>query len=409
MQIGTAWHQFLCRIEGEDERSYENPPSSKLNRLGDATVMPEILFGDSSRFPREGVMQLTHVNPERIVTALIVAAFIAGCAPTSQLPTVDEGLARAEAHKQRMEATAAHVENLRRLHDVSFHILKSNVELCGKKVRHFGGYAGFTLDQMDKEWRDSMRLQFGVGNRVTIFGVGRDSPAQRAGLRPRDKIHRVNGTDIGTGKRAFQRLGKALKKNGSNPTDLTIDRDGQSLELTITPVLSCDYPVVIVQDDRVNAYADGTKVAISAGMIRFTESDDELALIIGHELAHNTRGHIDAKRGNVLLGGIIGALATGLTGVRMTDIGQQAGAAAFSQEFEAEADYVGVYHAARAGYTVEKAAEFWRRMARIHPQAINLAGSTHPSTAKRFLAVQAASSEVERKRVAGQPLIPEER
>ena len=85
----------------------------------------------------------------------------------------------------------------------------------------------------------------------------------------------------------------------------------------------------------------------------------------------------------------------------------QVGALAFSQEFEAEADYVGVYHAARAGYDTRKAAYFWRRMAAAHPRAIGLQGTTHPSSANRFLAVEAASKEVAEKRAGGTRLVPE--
>ena len=105
----------------------------------------------------------------------------------------------------------------------------------------------------------------------------------------------------------------------------------------------------------------------------------------------------------------MGAAVSVLSGVDVTDFGAQTGARAFSQDFEAEADYVGVYHAGRAGYDVRKAASFWRRLGASHPAAIHLAGSTHPSTAKRFLALEQAVAEFERKREKGLPLLPDER
>ena len=92
----------------------------------------------------------------------------------------------------------------------------------------------------------------------------------------------------------------------------------------------------------------------------------------------------------------------------MTNLGAEAGAAAFSQEFESEADYVGVYHAARAGFDVSNAATMWRRMGTKNPRSISLLGTTHPSTAKRYLAIEKAVQEIELKRQAGLPLVPEE-
>ncbi|WP_456325224.1 M48 family metalloprotease, partial [Desulfonauticus submarinus] len=104
---------------------------------------------------------------------------------------------------------------------------------------------------------------------------------------------------------------------------------------------------------------------------------------------------------------IFGAILSALTGVNMTETGADIGQLAFSQEFEAEADYVGCYCAARAGYNVSKAAQLWRRIAATHPSAINLKGTTHPSTAKRFIAIQKTVEEIKQKIENKQPLIPE--
>jgi len=52
---------------------------------------------------------------------------------------------------------------------------------------------------------------------------------------------------------------------------------------------------------------------------------------------------------------------------------------AFSQDFEAEADYVGLYHAARAGYDIENAPYIWRRFAASDPRGIDAVGGSHPA------------------------------
>lgn len=156
-----------------------------------------------------------------------------------------------------------------------------------------------------------------------------------------------------------------------------------------------------------NAYADGERILLSVGMMRFTRNDNELALILGHELAHNTMLHVQKGSGNRMAGAVVGALIGALLGVNLTQAVADLGGAVNSQDFEAEADYVGLYYAARAGFDVSDVAKLWRRMAANHPAAIHLAGSTHPSTAKRFVAIEKTWEEIKSKKKKNKPLTPE--
>ena len=339
----------------------------------------------------------------------LLAVGVSACAPTSQLPSVDAQLAEEEAYKQRLEAVTIQVGYIQRVQDISFQIAKANTELCGDQLSYRTGFAAHTLDHWGQEWRVPLRNGFGVTERLTVLAVFPDSPAMAAGLTAGDQIIAINGKDIGVNKASLRRIVQLMDEYAGGTLQLQVDRNGSLVKLDLTPIPTCAYPTQIIQDNTVNAYADGKRIYVTAGMINFAASDDDLALVIGHELAHNTRNHVDSKLGNRLIGAIVGALATGVIGVDMTQIGADVGGAAFSQEFEAEADYVGVYHAARAGYNVREAAALWRRMAVMHPQAIHLEGSTHPSTAKRFLAIEGAAAEVARKRAGNFPLIPEEK
>ena len=202
---------------------------------------------------------------------------------------------------------------------------------------------------------------------------------------------------------------------------MEFERRGRRMTFVVQPVEICAHHVLLLRDDTVNAFADGKNIYITSGMLQFVKSTEELALIVGHEMAHNTRNHMRSRRANQMLGAIIGALAgtaiygTGPYGTttpgaqQMTNLGADAGAAMFSQEFESEADYVGVYHAARAGFDIGNAAQMWRRMGAKNPRSISLIGTTHPSTAKRYLAIERAVSELDNKRRRGLPLTPEER
>ena len=164
--------------------------------------------------------------------------------------------------------------------------------------------------------------------------------------------------------------------------------------------------------DRSISPAERTRV-IPTAMMRFAAREDELAVVVAHEIAHNAMRHIDAKKKNATFGALLGAIldvaaaTQGVnTGGEFTSQGAELGAMTFSQDFEREADHVGMYILARADHHTNTAADFWRRMAQESPGSIKFA-SSHPTTAERYLRLEQAAAEIEGKRAAGQPLLPE--
>jgi predicted Zn-dependent protease len=175
----------------------------------------------------------------------------------------------------------------------------------------------------------------------------------------------------------------------------------------------CYYYFSLSQDDDLNAHADGKKVVIYSGMMRFLKDDDEVAIVLAHELAHNLMGHVDSTRQNMIagavLGGVIDAVATSQgvnTGGGMMDVGASAAQLAYSIEFEEEADYVGLYIAARAGYDISKAPNLWRRMTLEDPRGL-FREVTHPSNTRRAAALSKAVYEINYKRNHGIALLPD--
>ncbi len=92
----------------------------------------------------------------------------------------------------------------------------------------------------------------------------------------------------------------------------------------------------------------------------------------------------------------------------VTNLAMQAGAAAFSRNFEREADYVGLYMLERASIDTSEVSNIWRRMAIENSAAIRY-GKTHPTTAERFINLNAAHMEIRGKHNAGLPLNPNRR
>lgn len=352
------------------------------------------------------------MKPTRKTVAIFVLSIgMAACTPTSKFPTVDAELAKAEAYKQQMAALKIKLKQENRLANIAHPILTSNVELCGKRIAHRVGSTFMTLDSIEKDWREVYSDHLGLTDSITAISVAAGSPAASAGLMTGDVIIGLNEKTYGSGKRQLKRFSKHITKlNRASGDELTlrIQRNSKPHVLTLEPAPICDHGVIMTNTNDVNAWADGNNIYISSGMLRFAEDDTEIAVVVGHELAHNTRNHMRAKATNRVFGALLGAVVSAASGVNVTDLGAQAGQQAFSQDFESEADYVGIYHAARAGFDIEHAAAFWRKMSEIHPGSIHLAGSTHPSTAKRFLAVENAVEEINTKRAENIALIPEE-
>lgn len=175
----------------------------------------------------------------------------------------------------------------------------------------------------------------------------------------------------------------------------------------------CYYYFRLAQDTDLNAHADGENVVMYSGIMHFLEDDDEVAIIMGHELAHNMMGHIDARKDNLVAGALIGAVidaaaaSQGIySGGDWTRTGAEMGAYSYSVEFEQEADYVGMYIAARAGYDISKAPDVWRRMSVENPKNL-FRDTTHPSKPKRAATLQKTIDEIEYKHKHKVAMLPD--
>ena len=161
----------------------------------------------------------------------------------------------------------------------------------------------------------------------------------------------------------------------------------------------CYYYFRLNQNDELNSKADGKNIIIYTGMMRFIESDDELAVVMAHEFSHNLMNHVDAQKNNKNIGKIFGLAIDALASSQGLNTHGDAA------EFEQEADYVGLYVMARAGYDIKKAGDLWRRMSIENPSDIYTT-STHPSNAARFVAIQKTIAEIEYKRKNHVELLP---
>ena len=348
---------------------------------------------------------------------ILFLILLAGCvAPTTKQVEINPVLAEIETKKQRELVLQEMVVANKRLSKISYRVLTGAVSLCSKKKHKRLGLNLWNMYSWKNEWKDTAVGIFGVSKVVQVSFTVPGSPAAKAGFREGDILTSIGDWPLPVGEEGIKKVSDKLRellKEKTESLTIGIIRDGKQHTLSVDAVDSCDYPVLLDPDDAVNAFADGKKLHVTRGMMRFIRDDNELALVLSHELAHNTMGHIDAKQQNAMAGAaggfivdiLFAALGANTQG-KFADMGAQAGGNAFSVEFEQEADYVGMYAMALSNFKLEDAPNFWRRMATQSPESIKFK-STHPTTPERFLALEATVKEILAKQSSGQPLQPD--
>lgn len=153
--------------------------------------------------------------------------------------------------------------------------------------------------------------------------------------------------------------------------------------------------VIVEGDHRVNAGATFGKIVVTAGMLHFTRTDDELAIVLSHELGHHTQGHIEKAVATGVVTSVVATAAAVVVSSVAPGTGQIAGsliqglANHFNQDQELEADEVGLRYVAAAGYDPAVSIDLFERLAVEAPQTLTAEFfASHPSTPERILAAR---------------------
>ncbi len=162
------------------------------------------------------------------------------------------------------------------------------------------------------------------------------------------------------------------------------------------------WEVNLIGSKQINAFCmPGGKIAFHYGILdRLKLGDDEVAMVMGHEMAHALREHAReqmgkslATRGAVELGSAILGLGDG--GRLLADAGRQLATWKFSRDDETEADLIGLELAARSGYDPRAGVTLWQKMAAAHQRAPVELLSTHPSGPSRISDIKTNLPKVE--------------
>jgi Zn-dependent protease with chaperone function len=160
------------------------------------------------------------------------------------------------------------------------------------------------------------------------------------------------------------------------------------------------WEVNVLQSPSINAFCmPGGKIAFFTGILdKLNLSDDEVAMIMGHEMGHALWEHArerTAKTNMTSIGSrVIGGLLFGQAGEMIGAAGSSLAALKFSRNDETEADLIGLELAARAGYDPRAGITLWQKMSQANKGAPPAWFSTHPSSASRIKKIEAALPDV---------------
>jgi predicted Zn-dependent protease len=210
-------------------------------------------------------------------------------------------------------------------------------------------------------------------------------------------------TERALGEQSFSEV-KRTEKVSTNPIlNARVNAVGRRIAAAIgTDIPNAQWEFVVFESKELNAFAlPGGKVGVYSGLLDLAESDSELAIVMGHEI-----GHVVARHGGKRMTEGIATAAVGLVGAEVIDrkygqnerdtfllayggISTLGFVLPHSRNDESEADQMGLYYAAKAGYDPRAAITFWQRMtaAKTGPKLPAIL-SSHPSDEQRIASLK---------------------
>jgi hypothetical protein len=294
------------------------------------------------------------------------------------------------------ERLAAIAELDGRVVGVFHRLITANAEVCPDT----GWTLGWTLhaaNQYDGPLRDVLVVEGLEGDLPAVSATAPAGPAAKAGLVRGDVLLSVDGVPLKAGTTAGRARYEGVEANlkvldatlvDGAPVTLEVRREGAVREVVVVPEAACAYAVHLDVSDEMNARADGSSVHISSALARFAATDDELAVILGHELAHNVLQHREILDQEAPARRVFGNLAV---------------APGRLERAEREADRIGLYLMARANFAYEVAPGFWRRFGEANWR-VRWAQWGHPSAGERARQLDEVVAEIRGTGMTGRSL-----
>lgn len=263
--------------------------------------------------------------------ALIVAA----------IPASAQTLSTAQLEQVRQVDT--------RLATIAYRLVRANAPLC-TDLQPAPGFVLHAIGQYAADTQANARTVFGFAMPVSVEAVVPGSVAANAGLRADDGVVAIDGTPLRAAggdavtsadrDAALAILGRAPRA----PVTIDVVRGGARRTITMPASPGCASNFEVLLGPGMTAQSDGKVVQIAVGYFeRYT--DDEVAVIVAHELAHSILHHRERLD------------AAGVKAGLLAELGRNG---RLNRLIEDQADQLGVHLLRNAGYDPASAPRFWR-------------------------------------------------
>lgn len=208
---------------------------------------------------------------------------------------------------------------------------------------------------------------------------------------------------------AYKELKDSVPLSADKTSSAMLTRVGNNLRAAVESILKANGAASEIQSyeweyhlfkmNQVNAFAmPGGKIAVYDGILPKTMNETGLAIVVGHEIAHVVAKHSNERLSQQVMAQYGGAIVGAAVGSRSAAIQQGIGTLygigvqtavllPYSRKQEYEADQLGLYIMAVAGYNPSEAVAFWQRMSDNKSQSSDFM-STHPTDAKRIAQIK---------------------
>ncbi len=259
-----------------------------------------------------------------------------------------------------------------RVQRIAQRIALAGVELCPEVLAPVLGVALTDIEELPRELQPTARRRFGPKGRFVVTAVFEGMAGVHAGLRVGDFLEKWGSEKVDSAAKW-----KANRRVRGEASTIFIRRDREEVRVELDHERGCGFATSVTHRDTGNAHAHGSWISVTDAWLRHKQSDDALAYILGHEFAHNILKH--PGRG------------------KRQDLSR-------SRRLEREADYLGLYLSAMAGFEAD--ASTWNDRLGLTGIFAFERGSTHPTSHERTVANERTVAEIAGKRARGEKLWP---
>ena len=187
--------------------------------------------------------------------------------------------------------------------------------------------------------------------------------------------------------------------------NITVIRQNQPLTVNVPLTLACAFAIDVGNTQHLNAYADGRRILLTRGLLDLFTSDEDVAVIIAREIAHNVLQHAKQLQQIATLSTVIDnlllfkpdlAAANSSNGIKITP-----------EKMDQEADRLALFMLARAGYDIASFTRVMQKFAQApNSSQVNNYQTLHPWTESRQSLIQVTINEIRQKQSAKKALVP---